>query len=108
MSEIKQLPEVVDFAGKIVVMPGVLDRLWCIYEFAWTVECNGGNLVYGYTQGGIDLDAQLAAQVEQLYQSDRQLLKQEHTDITKNTRAFFERASCFSKDDETFIKETIQ
>jgi hypothetical protein len=30
MSEIEQLPEVVNFAGKTVVMPGVLDRLWCI------------------------------------------------------------------------------
>ena len=33
MSEIEQLPEVVNFAGKTVVMPGVLNRLWCICEY---------------------------------------------------------------------------
>ena len=36
LSEIEQLPEVVNFAGKTVVMPGVLNRCWCICEYRRT------------------------------------------------------------------------
>ena len=48
MAEIQQLPEVVNFAGKTISMPGTLRRLWCIYEFAWSIELNSGCLFYGY------------------------------------------------------------
>ena len=52
MSEIEQLPEVVNFAGKTVVMPGVLDRLWCICKFTFcefTLACCDSPVVSHHT-----------------------------------------------------------
>ena len=46
--------------------------------------------------------------MEQLYQSDQETLQHEATDVVKNTEMFLGNASCFSKNDEAFIKETIQ
>ena len=46
MSEIEQLPEVVNFAGKTVVMPGVLDRLWCICTFALRIHAQTHVVIY--------------------------------------------------------------
>ena len=45
MSEIEQLPEVVNFAGKTVVMPGVLDRLWCICKLALQIYAQQAHVV---------------------------------------------------------------
>ena len=54
------------------------------------------------------MDADLAERVEQLHQSDRKTLEHEGTDIAKNTQKFLAGASCFSKNDQAFIKATIQ
>ena len=54
------------------------------------------------------MDADLARNVEQLHQSDRQTLEHEDTDIAKNTQEFLAGASCFSEKDQAFIKTTIQ
>ena len=54
------------------------------------------------------MDADLARNVEQLYQSDQEKLQHEGTDIEKNTQEFLAGASCFKEDDQAFIKTTIQ
>ena len=50
MSEIKLMPELVNFTGQVILMPGSLSRLWCNVEAAWSTEVNQ-NVTYAYTAG---------------------------------------------------------
>eukprot|EP00935_MAST-01C_sp_MAST-1C-sp1_P000768 g768.t1 len=61
MDEISLLPEVLDFAGKTLVMPGTVSRMWCNYEFGWSVELNSKQLFYANFR---DLDYELRVPVE--------------------------------------------
>jgi hypothetical protein len=40
MSEILKLPHVINFAGQMMVMPGTVERLWCVYEYGWSIHHN--------------------------------------------------------------------
>jgi hypothetical protein len=61
MDEISLLPEVLNYAGKTVVMPGTVSRMWCNYEFAWSIELNRKQLFYANYHS---LDDKLQAQVK--------------------------------------------
>ena len=76
----------------------------CVYadEFAWSIECNGGNLFYGYSHGKLALDADLQELVEALHQADRSIV------LDEDDSKFLDQASCFEKRDELFIKDTIK
>lgn len=101
MSEIKQLPAVVDYAGKTLVMPGTVKRLWCIYEFAWSIELNGGSLFYGYSDAELGVGASLMAAVGQLVEQDTRLLKED------DSTEFMSQAACFKESDQSYIHSTI-
>jgi hypothetical protein len=76
LDEIVQLPEVVNFAGTTIVMPGTVKRLWCNFEFAWSVELNGSSLVYGYAKSEMHkLAPALQEQVTRLVKQDKKMLK---------------------------------
>jgi len=123
MAEIQQVPDVINFAGKTLVMPGGLDRMWCICkcgdinlkyssrgvsvsviidEFAWTIECNGGNLFYGYSSGELQLDNKLATLVAELHEEDKKVL------LNRDDAKFLSQASCWKAEDEEFITKTIE
>ena len=89
MDEIKQLPEVINFAGKTIAMPGTVKRLWCCYEFGWCMELNSGCLFYGYDgshEDGIDEAAHasqrmIADDVRALVQQDKEMLQLPGTQV---------------------------
>jgi hypothetical protein len=43
MEEIVHLPLVIEFLGQTYVMPGTLERLWCIFEMAYSLVSRGFN-----------------------------------------------------------------
>jgi Leucine-rich repeat (LRR) protein len=102
MDEISLLPEVLDYAGKAVVMPGTAARMWCNYEFGWSVELNSKQLFYAdFRTLGTELrssvEAQLSPELQQavdtLVKCDRRLLELpgslliEYPDVEVNTKA---------------------
>jgi hypothetical protein len=71
MDEISLLPEVLDYAGKTVVMPGTAARMWCNYEFGWSVELNGMQLFYAdYRSLSDELKGQVEAQISSKVQQN--------------------------------------
>jgi hypothetical protein len=71
MDEISLLPEVLDYAGKTVVMPGTVARMWCNYEFGWSVELNGMQLFYAdYRSLNDELKGQVEAQISREVQQN--------------------------------------
>jgi hypothetical protein len=79
MYEVERIPEVQNYAGRTIAMPGSVKRLWCEYEFAWAVEVAAGkahSLVYGYTKGELDqlLGEKILNKAEQLAQQDMELV----------------------------------
>jgi hypothetical protein len=83
MDEIGLLPEVLDYTGKTVVMPGTAARMWCNYEFGWSVELNSKQLFYADFRALSDglketVEAQLSPDllrdVDALVKCDKRLL----------------------------------
>jgi len=102
LDEIQQLPEVVDYAGKVIVLPGTTERLWCIYEFAWSVELNNGSIFYAFNQGKIELDDELLGKVQGLVDTDKLAIS------NSNDGEFMDNAQCWNPSDQAFILQTIK
>jgi hypothetical protein len=96
-------PEVINMAGKIVMMPGSVERLWCNYECIWNIELNGaGTVFYGYTEGLLDdeLDEEQGRYLKALVEKDIELLE-------KSGKELLEQVHCERTMDEEFIRRMI-
>jgi hypothetical protein len=100
MSEIGRLPEVISFVGKTLAMPvvgsfsscvfawslisagvfalsclqGTVKRIWCLFEFAWSINLNGGGCLFyaGFDDAAAaELDETTRSQLRELVQEDK-------------------------------------
>ena len=104
MSEISCLPEVISFTGKTLVMPGTVKRMWCLYEFAWSIHLNGGGCLFyaGFGQeAAMGLSEAARIQLRDLVKGDDASLR------TGNPTSMLENANCFKEKDGEFIQNTI-
>ena len=60
MQQARQMQEVINYAGRVVAMPGSIKWLWCEYELAWAVKLgssaksNEHSIAYGYLENNLN------------------------------------------------------
>ena len=105
MDEIFRLPEVIAFSGKTLVMPGTIKRIWCLYEFAWSINLNGGGCLFyaGFDdEAAVGLGEVATAKLMALVEEDKAGLQAD------DPTAMLEGAECFNPKDEEYIRSTIR
>jgi hypothetical protein len=84
---------------------GTVKRIWCIFEFAWSINLNGGGCLFyaGFDDAAAaKLDEKTRTNLRDLVEDDKlRLQASDPTSMLKN-------ASCFKKSDATFIRRTIK
>ena len=99
------MPEVISFTGKTLVMPGTVKRMWCLYEFAWSIHLNGGGCLF---YAGFDEEAAMRLGETTLNQL-RELVKEDEASLRADDPvSMLENASCFKGSDAVFIRDMIK
>ena len=105
MDEISCLPEVIAFTGKTLVMPGTVKRMWCLYEFAWSINLNGGGCLFyaGFDEEvAAGLGEGARSKLSGLVEEDESSLR------TDDPTSMLEDAQCFKQEDAEHIRNTIR